>query len=93
MESPEERLAFQEELQYRLDIALVLFESAFASLQSKLSRNRQKASAYSIDNAAVEPGAILLPIIEEMVELISVESWRELWVYIETRSKRFTKVS
>ena len=92
MESPEERLAFQEELQYRLDIALVLFESAYTSLQSKLSLTRHKASAYAIDNAAIEPGAIFLPMIEEMVELISVESWRELWVYIEMRSKRFTKV-
>jgi hypothetical protein len=42
-ESPKERLSFQEELQYRLDIALVLFESAYASLQSKLSDIKLKS--------------------------------------------------
>lgn len=87
----EERQAFQEELQYRLDIALALFESAYTSLQSKPLLVRPMASAEALDNPAVEPGAIFTPIIEELVELISVESWRELWLYIETRSKRFTK--
>lgn len=35
---------------------------------------------------------MFLPLLEELVELVSVESWRELWGYVETRSKRFTKV-
>ena len=34
----EERIAFQEELQYRLDIALVIFESAYTSLNSELPK-------------------------------------------------------
>jgi THO complex subunit 1 len=49
--------------------------------------------AHSTGNPVIEPGAIFIPILEELVELISVESWRDLWTYIETRSKRFTKAS
>ena len=45
------------------------------------------------DSPAIETGAMFLPLLEELVELISVESWRELWGFVETRSKRFTKVS
>jgi THO complex subunit 1 len=46
-----------------------------------------------IDTPVLEPGALFLFMLEELVELISVDSWRELWVYLETRSKRFTKVT
>ena len=45
----------------------------------------------STDYPALEPGAVFIPVLEELVELISVETWRDLWGYVETRSKRFTK--
>lgn len=35
---------------------------------------------------------MFLPLLEELVELMSVESWRDMWRYVETRSKRFTQV-
>jgi hypothetical protein len=46
-----------------------------------------------VDSPAIETGAMFLPLLEELVELISVESWRDLWGFVETRSKRFTKVA
>ncbi|WWC65859.1 uncharacterized protein I303_108481 [Kwoniella dejecticola CBS 10117] len=72
----EEKQAFQISLQDRLDIILTLYEIVYDAFP---------------DMPALEPGALFIPLIEELVELISVESWRGLWTYIETRSKRFTK--
>jgi hypothetical protein len=42
--------------------------------------------------AVLEPGAIFIPVLEELVELISVATWRELWTWVESNSKRFTAV-
>ena len=44
------------------------------------------------DPIVLDPGSIFVPLLEELVELISVETWRVLWKYVESRSKRFTKV-
>ncbi|KAK8849711.1 hypothetical protein IAR55_005046 [Kwoniella newhampshirensis] len=74
--SEEEKNAFQRSLQDRLDVILTLYEVVYESLPGVLS---------------LEPGALFIPLLEELVELVSVETWRELWLYIETRSKRFTK--
>ncbi|KAK6908723.1 hypothetical protein I203_102726 [Kwoniella mangroviensis CBS 8507] len=74
--SEKEKQAFQISLQDRLDIVLTLFEVVYASYP---------------ETPSLEPGALFIPLIEELVELISVESWRGLWTYMETRSKRFTK--
>ncbi|WWC92828.1 uncharacterized protein L201_007787 [Kwoniella dendrophila CBS 6074] len=74
--SNNEKQTFQISLQDRFDIVLTLFEVVYA--------------AYT-DMPTLEPGALFIPLLEELVELISVESWRGLWTYIETRSKRFTK--
>ncbi|WRT69725.1 uncharacterized protein IL334_006715 [Kwoniella shivajii] len=74
--SKEDKQIFQTSLQDRLDVVLTLFEVVYA--------------AYP-DLPALEPGALFIPLLEELVELISVDSWRELWTYVETRSKRFTK--
>ncbi|WVF68236.1 hypothetical protein IAT40_003001 [Kwoniella sp. CBS 6097] len=72
----DERQTFQRMLQDRLDIVLTLYEAAYATMPAL---------------PPLEPGALFIPLLEELVELVSVESWRELWTYIETRSKRFTK--
>ncbi|WWC73668.1 uncharacterized protein I206_107640 [Kwoniella pini CBS 10737] len=74
--SNEEKQEFQISLQDRLDIVLTLYEVVYTAFP---------------DVPALEPGALFIPLIEELVELISVDSWRGLWTYIETRSKRFTK--
>ncbi|WWD20341.1 hypothetical protein CI109_104817 [Kwoniella shandongensis] len=74
--SDDEKSVFQRSLQDRLDIVLTLYEVVHESSQKVLP---------------LEPGALFIPLLEELVELVSVETWRELWTYIETRSKRFTK--
>ncbi|WVQ95789.1 hypothetical protein IAU59_002888 [Kwoniella sp. CBS 9459] len=74
--SDQERETFQRSLQDRLDIILTLYEVVYTAFPAM---------------PALEPGALFIPLVEELVELVSVESWRELWSYIETRSKRFTK--
>lgn len=40
----------------------------------------------------LETGVIFIPLLDELVELLSVETWRTLWDYVETRSKRFAQV-
>ncbi|OCF34437.1 hypothetical protein I316_03951 [Kwoniella heveanensis BCC8398] len=75
-DSEEERQTFQRNLQDRLDIILTLYEVVYTAFPAV---------------PTLEPGALFIPLLEELVELVSVESWRELWTYIETRSKRFTK--
>ncbi|WOO82222.1 THO complex subunit 1 [Vanrija pseudolonga] len=67
--------AFQTALQDRLDIALTLYEVAYDALASP----------------ALEPGAVFIPLLEDFVELLSVATWRQLFGYLETRSKRFSK--
>ncbi|RXK39720.1 hypothetical protein M231_03075 [Tremella mesenterica] len=74
--SDEQTCRFQTALQDRLDIILTLYEVAAESLSGV---------------QALEPGAIFIPLLEELVELIPVETWRDLWAYVETRAKRFTK--
>lgn len=49
-------------------------------------------SADCADPIVLDPGSTFIPLLEELVELISVETWRVLWKYVESRSKRFTKV-
>ncbi|GFZ49697.1 hypothetical protein JCM24511_07099 [Saitozyma sp. JCM 24511] len=73
---PVEHTRFQTELQDRLDLVLTLYEVVYEAIP---------------DAPSLEPGAVFIPLLEELVELISVDSWRTLWGYIETRSKRFTK--
>ncbi|KAI9638858.1 THO complex subunit 1 transcription elongation factor-domain-containing protein [Dioszegia hungarica] len=68
--------AFLGALSYRLDLILTLYEVVYASMPDSLS---------------LEPGKLFIPLLEELIELLSVEIWRNLWKYIETRSKRFTK--
>lgn len=41
--------------------------------------------------ALLEPGAIFIPLLEEFVELLSVETWHSFFAYFETREKRFTR--
>ncbi|ORX37677.1 THO complex subunit 1 transcription elongation factor-domain-containing protein [Kockovaella imperatae] len=72
---PKERARFLNALSDRLDTVLTLYELCYAAFP---------------DIPSLEPGAIFIPLLEELVELISVESWRDLWQYVETRSKRFT---
>ncbi|WVR08034.1 hypothetical protein IAU60_005078 [Kwoniella sp. DSM 27419] len=71
-----EPTAFLSQLQDRLDVVLTLFEVVYAAYPAVPS---------------LEPGALFIPLLEELVELVSVATWRELWLYVETRSKRFTK--
>jgi hypothetical protein len=40
-----------------------------------------------------EPGNLLIPILEELTEVLPSEVWRELWTWVEVRKKRFTQVS
>ncbi|KAL1412514.1 hypothetical protein Q8F55_000260 [Vanrija albida] len=74
-ESDDAKRAFQTALQDRLDIALTLYEVAYAALAAP----------------ALEPGAVFIPLLEDFVELLSVATWRQLFGYLETRSKRFSK--
>lgn len=49
-------------------------------------------AAYTSNNAPqLETGAIFIPLLEEFVELLSVETWHAFFSYFETREKRFTK--
>ena len=90
--SDDERYHFQTTMQDRLDIVLTLYEVVFTAF-SGISIILGFCGYYSqwIENQSLEPGAIFIPLLEELVELISVETWRDLWSYVETRSKRFTK--
>ncbi|KAK4685075.1 THO complex subunit 1, partial [Tremellales sp. Uapishka_1] len=74
-DSEEKHCRFQTALHDRLDVILTFYEIVYESLQN---------------TRTLEPGAVFVPIIEELVELISVSSWHTLWSYIESRSKRFT---
>ena len=40
-----------------------------------------------------EPGNLLIPILEELTEILPSDVWRELWTWVEVRKKRFTQVS
>ncbi|ORY34712.1 THO complex subunit 1 transcription elongation factor-domain-containing protein [Naematelia encephala] len=71
-----ERWQFHAILQDRLDVLLTLYELASTSVP---------------DAPLLEPGAVFMPLIEELVELVSIDNWRDLWTYVETRSKRFAK--
>ncbi|ODN72895.1 hypothetical protein L202_08318 [Cryptococcus amylolentus CBS 6039] len=74
--SEEDKDVFQVALQDRLDMILTLYEVAFIANQ---------------ESPSLEPGALFIPLLEELVELLSITTWRRLWSYIETRSKRYTK--
>ncbi|KAE8541704.1 hypothetical protein D1P53_001875 [Cryptococcus gattii VGV] len=71
-----EKIAFQTALKNRLDIILTLYETVHRAFQ---------------EIPLLEPGALFIPLLEELVELLSVSTWRSLWSYVESRSKRFTK--
>ncbi|WVO21599.1 uncharacterized protein IAS62_002908 [Cryptococcus decagattii] len=71
-----EKIAFQTALKDRLDITLTLYETVHRAFQ---------------EIPLLEPGALFIPLLEELVELLSVSTWRSLWSYVESRSKRFTK--
>lgn len=62
-------------MQDRLDIVLTLYEAVYATHAEAL----------------LEPGAIFIPLLEEFVELLSVETWHSFFSYFETREKRFTR--
>ncbi|WVQ77756.1 hypothetical protein IAR50_007446 [Cryptococcus sp. DSM 104548] len=74
--SEEDKDTFQVALQDRLDIVLTLYEVAFTANQ---------------EIPSLEPGALFIPLMEELVELLSIATWRRLWSYIESRSERYTK--
>jgi len=40
-----------------------------------------------------EPGNLLIPVLEELTEILPSDVWRELWTWVEVRKKRFTQVS
>ncbi|KAL7425191.1 hypothetical protein Q5752_000879 [Cryptotrichosporon argae] len=69
--------AFQSAVQDRLDIVLTLYEVAYETHPQI---------------PALEPGALFIPLLEDLVELVSQSSWRLLWTYVETRARRFTQV-
>ncbi|OXH48498.1 THO complex subunit 1, partial [Cryptococcus neoformans] len=71
-----EKNIFQTALRDRLDIVLTLYENVHKTFQ---------------EIPFLEPGALFIPLLEELVELLSVSTWRSLWSYVESRSKRFTK--
>ncbi|WVQ78944.1 hypothetical protein IAT38_001036 [Cryptococcus sp. DSM 104549] len=71
----ETKRVFQVQLHDRLDVVLTLYEVVYHANQ---------------DVTQLEPGALFIPLLEELVELLSVDSWRGLWAYIESRAKRYT---
>ncbi|WVO14330.1 hypothetical protein L204_101962 [Cryptococcus depauperatus] len=93
VEPPKDSVAEEEEfqaaLQGRLDIVLSLYEAVYADNDGGLAY--AGLALTFVGSPALEPGALFLPLVEELVELLSVSTWRRLWTYIETRSKRFTK--
>lgn len=70
-----EQASFQTALQDRLDVVLTLYEAVYATHAEP----------------PLEPGAIFIPLLEEFVELLSVETWHTFFSYFETREKRFTR--
>lgn len=46
-----------------------------------------------VDIPSIEPGALLIPLFDDLVDLLSMEAWETLWGYFESRGPRFTKVS
>ncbi|KAK1923659.1 THO complex subunit 1 transcription elongation factor-domain-containing protein [Papiliotrema laurentii] len=67
---------FQTQLQARLDVVLALYEAAGASYP---------------DIPSLDAGYNFVPLLEDLVELLSIDTWRELWSYVETRAPRYTK--
>jgi THO complex subunit 1 len=89
-EGDDAKQIFRTTLGDRLDLTLTLYELVYE--QNRGVSQVEDACLQALDTPLLEPGAIFIPLLEELVELISVDNWRMLWSYVETRSKRFTKV-
>lgn len=92
-----EKVAFQTAIKDRLDIILTLYETVHKAFQGLLRFFFLLFFWWWLIQTActeipfLEPGALFIPLLEELVELLSVGTWRSLWSYVESRSKRFTK--
>lgn len=93
------RKSFLACLSYRLDFILTLYEVIFTNIPPRKSIHLLVSCHFTVhkltpdaEAISLEPGALFIPILEELDELLSVEVWREIWSYVETRSKRFAKV-
>lgn len=105
--SVEERCLFNTRLQDVLDVVLTLYEvinGSFSTL-SKTNEGKERSpietnlhtSTDELSSSSTsapqlpDAGTLFLPILEDMVDLLTLSTWESLFSWIETRSWRLTE--